>query len=163
MRTDAILDKKMVKLPYAGSYRGKWQAQCGDFVFFKDGTGGESFGRIIGRVKHAPGLDHTPIVENCLLVACLGYLLSYPCEKWVDPKDVTWCGTPDDATRIKTAINSLFEIAPKKTPIDTIRNWLRTGYNSFTEHLDNKKRSDARAKTTIKDVLKMREEKEKTI
>jgi hypothetical protein len=91
MRQDASIDKKQVRCPNA-SHLGfdKQVAQVGDIVQWNIDGDNARIGRMIGRIAYAPMLagDVRPI-QNYILVLALAPDMSYTCERWVNPADVT--------------------------------------------------------------------------
>jgi hypothetical protein len=95
MRTDATIDKRQVRCPNASTLGfGKWKAQVGDFILFKEGDR-QVCGRVIGRVHYAPPCGESPAVRDSVLTICLGDHQNFTMERWVKPEDVLYIESMD--------------------------------------------------------------------
>ena len=89
MRTDAIIDRKQVRCPNASTLGyGKWKAQVGDLVEFKEGNK-VVVGRMVGRISYAPNLNGGKPLKNYIVAICIDQMLRYTFERWINPIDVT--------------------------------------------------------------------------
>jgi hypothetical protein len=87
MRTDVIIDRKLVVCPNASTLGfGKWKAQVGNLVLFKENDKIVT-GRMIGRIQY--GYSDGKSLKNFLVVICISPRLDWTFERWVNPKDVT--------------------------------------------------------------------------
>jgi len=131
VRTDATIDRRQVRLPNASTLGyGKWKAQVGDLVVFKETEHHYSHGRMIGRVHYASGHDGQPI-RDYILVIVLNETLDHTYERWVNPKDVVSCYTLQTENTDRRKVCEYFlsdELV--KSPIDEIRR--STEYGSAT-------------------------------
>jgi hypothetical protein len=142
MRTDAQIDRQLVKLPNADTLGcGKWKAQLGDLVLFRAGrykgvppgdAGQPQLGRVAGRVHYAPMLagDKDP-VRDWLLVITLSHDSSFVMERWVHPEWVERCYAPTD----KLARLWAFMLSDDFTSAsaDELREWSASGYSTMEE------------------------------
>lgn len=132
MRTDAIIDKKQVRCPNASTLGyGKWKAQVGDIVLFQEGERRTRVGRMIGRVHYAPTCGETPAIRDYLLLICLGDMLSWTCERWVNPADVLEVQSPRDQEEV---LDYFLSDAMLKAPIDEVRETATEGWKTLERY-----------------------------
>ena len=141
MRTDAIIDKRQVKVPYS-SHIGfsKWRAQVGDLILFTEG-GRTVTGRMIGRVHYAPALGETPIIRDYILCVCLNDALDYTFERWVNPIDVVQVEPmTDEHARKRIEVTAWFLSDLKRESAEELRRTVEYGaippkYRAFRDKL----------------------------
>ncbi len=123
MRTDAIIDRRQVRLPNASTLGfGKWKAQVGDLLTFRETETQLSHGRMIGRVHWAQGHDGKPPIRDYILVIVLNDTLDHTYERWVNPKDVERCYTlQTEYTDRRKLVEYFLSDELTDSPIDEIR------------------------------------------
>jgi len=129
MRTDTIIDRKLVKCPNASTLGyGKWKAQFGDIVLWKDSEG-IHIGRVAGRIQYAPALgSETPAIRNHLLIVALSRNHTFPMERWVDPQEVIEVYDPANfESQPLRLLTFLFGPEFKKESVEDLRKWIRDG------------------------------------
>jgi hypothetical protein len=137
MRTDAHIDRKLVKLPYRScESQGKWKAQTGDMVIYhsslSDADSCVEIARIAGRVHYAPALsgEETPC-RDMLLVITFSRDMRFVMERWIKAKQVIRCYSIE----LKQRRLWEFMLSPdfvKRSP-DELRQWAESGFATWDE------------------------------
>lgn len=97
MRTDVIIDRRQVQLPYTPTGYEKPKAKFGDWITWKDYHTGQVFnGRVIGRIARVP-MSSDPNMKGWLVVACFSLYLTSVSERWVNPSEVINCVDPQQS------------------------------------------------------------------
>jgi hypothetical protein len=134
MRTDATIDRKQV-ICRNSSHIGysKVIARTGDMLLWSEGTE-HNLGRVIGRVAYAPALegDKAP-VRNWLVVARLSNDMTFVCERWVNPENVTQVFTVREETRKMLAFFLSHEFGHES--VDSLRRWSTSGFATVNDWL----------------------------
>ena len=90
MRNYTLAPRKRTHLPNASTLGyGKYYAEPGDIVRFKDGGTAPVIGRVLGQITSCDqdGQDCT----GWLAVATLGENLSFAFTRWIEPSEITEC------------------------------------------------------------------------
>lgn len=89
MRKDVIIDRQQVRCKNA-SHLGfdKAKAQVGDIVIYRDDNDTSHIGRMIGRIRYAPGIGGSPVIRNHILAVVLGERIDCTFERWINPDSV---------------------------------------------------------------------------
>lgn len=148
MRNDARIDRKYVACPNASTLGyGKWKAQTGDIVVYRQATYeakdlkemtnpyySSRVGRVIGRIAHAPNLDeYGKTIRNYLLIVGLSEDLTAAMERWVNPVDVTRVYDPRE-TNTQALISFFFSPEMPKEPVNILRQWSTSGFSTVQEY-----------------------------
>lgn len=129
MRTDILIDKKQVKCPNVSLLGyGKWKAQVGDLVWFKEGDT-ERIGRMVGRVASG---DH----KNHIIVGTLSSSLCSVYERWVSPNQVTRI---EEIRNQGEALAWFLSDTMTKAPMDKVRHCIHNGWSSFDAYMEWRK------------------------
>lgn len=93
MREDVTIDRQLVHCPNASTLGyGKYRAQVGDWITYRemytDGSFNERVGRMIGRIAYAPPCGETPAIKGFILAAVLTCEMTSVAERWINPADV---------------------------------------------------------------------------
>lgn len=121
MRTDIVIDRKPVICPNSLTlgYSTK-KARVGDVIVVNIECGFR-VGRVISRIVSGEG-DHKVSLENYLVVIALGSNLSFPMERWVDPREVLECYNPKDLD-LANFLHEFFSLDFNKLSVDDLRKW----------------------------------------
>jgi hypothetical protein len=126
MRRDATIDRQQVLVPNASTLGcGKYKAQFGDVVLYKELNGHTRIARVAGRIKFAPALEpQEKSIRNWLLVIALDERLSWSFERWVNPADVIECFDPENEhCRMQELLAFIFSPKFKQESIETLRRY----------------------------------------
>ena len=134
MRTDAIFDRRAVRVPNASQIGYSAQiARVGDFINFT-GHRFTTTGRMIGRVHWAPSTNEHGVIKNWILAICIGSDLGHTFERWIDPKDVTQCEPPSCIARKKLAVAWFLSDEIFTADMNEVRTSTEHGYGSVHEY-----------------------------
>lgn len=136
MRTDVTTSKKQSEYLANASTLGygKYKAQFGDIVIYRENENTVRVARVAGRIEHCPKLDDDPNMKGWLIVVALGMNLTHTMERWINPDDVIECFNPSPdkfgGRDIIALLSFFFGEDFKKHSTDELRQWANAGTNA---------------------------------
>jgi len=147
MRQDAIIDRKQVICSNATTIGyGKWRAQTGDLLLYRESENSLRLARVIGRVKYAPALDGDKGPAcNRIMVLALGNIPSHAFERWIDPKDVLEVISlaTEHGDRIRQLLQWFLSPELTKYSPEELSDWAKSGFATMQNWQDYQRKSRA--------------------